>query len=197
MSNVSESLISLTKNERMSDSLKKFWLKKSKILFFSMFYIQFFYLKNEGIAHSLFFGERCEWITQVTHQKWVIWANRSGRSPKMSDHERYPHIAQMKWAIVSESLRLLTKNEQMSESLVFLRESLICSFLGKKRAIRLENRWAKSLPWFPQRPNPYFSPNYFTVSYPHFNPNFTYVYPLFDSTVVSQRPNPYFNPNFT
>ena len=34
MSNVSESLILLTKNERMSDSLKKFWLKKSKILFY-------------------------------------------------------------------------------------------------------------------------------------------------------------------
>ena len=34
MSDVSELLISLTKNERMSDSLKKFWLKKSKILFY-------------------------------------------------------------------------------------------------------------------------------------------------------------------
>ena len=72
MSDVSESLISLTKNERMSDSLKKFWLKKSKILFFSMFYIQFFYWKNERIAHFLFFGERCEWIAQVTHQKWAM-----------------------------------------------------------------------------------------------------------------------------
>ena len=36
---VGNSLISLMKNERMSDSLNKFWLKKSKILFFSMFYI--------------------------------------------------------------------------------------------------------------------------------------------------------------
>ena len=34
----------------MSDSLKKIWQKKSKILFFSMFY-----LKNERFAHSLFF----------------------------------------------------------------------------------------------------------------------------------------------
>ena len=34
MSDVSESLISFTKNERMSDSLKKVWLKKSKILFY-------------------------------------------------------------------------------------------------------------------------------------------------------------------
>ena len=37
---------------------------------------------------------------------------------------------------VSELLRSLTKNERMSESLIFLSESLICSFLGKKRVIR-------------------------------------------------------------
>ena len=34
MSDVSELLISQTKNEGMSDSLKKIWLKKSKILFY-------------------------------------------------------------------------------------------------------------------------------------------------------------------
>ena len=49
------------------------------------------------------------------------WAIRSGRSEEMSD--------------VSKSLILLTKNEQMSESLIFLSESLICSFFDKKRAI--------------------------------------------------------------
>ena len=43
-------------------------------------------------------NERCERIAQVAHQKWAMWANRSGRSPKMSD--------------VSKSLRLLTKNER-------------------------------------------------------------------------------------
>ena len=94
-------------SEEMSDSLKKCWLKKSKILFFSMFY-----LKNDRIAHSLFFSEhvseslrsltkneRCERIAQVAHQKWVTmshlltslrgnersWGNRSGCSPKMSE----------------------------------------------------------------------------------------------------------------
>ena len=36
---------------------------------------------------------------------------------------------------VSESLRSLTKNERMSELLIFLRESLIRSFLDKKQAI--------------------------------------------------------------
>ena len=63
-----------------------------------MFYIQFFYWKNERIAHFLFFGERCEWIAHFAQIKWAMWANCSGRSPKMSD--------------VSESLRSLTKNEQ-------------------------------------------------------------------------------------
>ena len=47
---------------------------------------------------------------------------------------------------VSESLRSLTKNEQMSELLVFLSESLIRSLFCKKQAIRSENRWANSQP---------------------------------------------------
>ena len=59
------------------------------------------------MSDSLIFGERCEQIAQVaqvTHQKWVT---------------------------MSDSLRLLTKNERMSELLVFLSESLICSFFRK------------------------------------------------------------------
>ena len=39
---VSDSLRSLMINEQMSDLLKKIWLKKSKILFFGMFYMDFF-----------------------------------------------------------------------------------------------------------------------------------------------------------
>ena len=50
-------------------------------------------------------NEWCEQIAQVAHQKWAMWANRSGRSPKMSD--------------VSKSLRSLTKNAPMRESLIF------------------------------------------------------------------------------
>ena len=65
----------------------------------------------------------------------------------MSDHEPFAQVAQRKLAIVSQSLRLLTKNEQMSESLIFLSELLIRSFLGKKGAIRLENQWANSQPY--------------------------------------------------
>ena len=61
---------------------------------------------------------------------WAMWVNRSFRANQMSD--------------VSELLILLTKNERMSESLIFLSESLICSFLDKKRAIRWEIKWAIS-----------------------------------------------------
>ena len=56
---------------------------------------------------SLKSNERCERITQVAH------------------HERFAQVVQRKWAIVSELLRSLTKNERMSESLIFLSESLI------------------------------------------------------------------------
>ena len=76
-----------------------------------------------------------------------LWAIRSDCSRQMSDRQRIAQVAQRKWAIVSESLRSLTKNEQMSESLIFLSKSLICSFLGKKQAIRSEIRWANSQPW--------------------------------------------------
>ena len=64
-------------------------------------------------------NERCEQIDQVAHQKWVT---------------------------MSVSLRSLNKNERMSESLIFLSESLICSFLDKKRAICSEVKWANSQP---------------------------------------------------
>ena len=48
-------------------------------------------------------------------------------------------VAHQKWVIVSESLRSLTKNERSWANR---------SFLGKKRAIYSENRWANSQPWF-------------------------------------------------
>ena len=98
-----------------------------------MFYIQLFYFKNERIPHSLFFGERCEGIAQVTHQKWAMWANRSGCSPKKSNHERFTQVAQTKWAIVSELFRLLTKNERMSESLSFLVNCSFAHFWAKNK----------------------------------------------------------------
>ena len=37
----------------------------------------------------------------------------------------FAQVAHQKWVTMSESLRLLTKNEQMSELLIILSESLI------------------------------------------------------------------------
>ena len=65
----------------------------------------------------------------LTKNEWP-WAIRSSCSEEMSD--------------VSELLISLTKKEQMSESLIFLSESFIRSFLDKKREIRLEIKWANS-----------------------------------------------------
>ena len=63
---------------------KNVWLKKSIILFFSMFYIHFFKCANRSFP--LFW--------------WAMWVNRSDCSPKMgdvSDHKRFARIAQRKW----------------------------------------------------------------------------------------------------
>ena len=59
----------------------------------------------------------------------------------MSDCEWIAQVPHVKKATVSDALRSLMINEQMSEALVFLSESLICSFAHKKRAI-----WSKNLP---------------------------------------------------
>ena len=78
---VSDSLRSLILNERMSDSLKIFRLKKSKILFFSMFYTRFLILKKWAICSFPLF-----W--------WMMWANCSGCSPKIGNHEQFAQVAQ-------------------------------------------------------------------------------------------------------
>ena len=90
----------------------KIWLKNLKSCF-SMFYIRFQKKNFEKIseslifAHVLFFGEWCEWIAHFAQIKWAMWANCSGRSPEMSDHDRFSQVTQKKWTIVSESLRSL------------------------------------------------------------------------------------------
>ena len=82
------------------------------------------------IAHSL--------ISLKSNER--LWANRSGRLRQMSNYERFAQVAHQKWATISESLRLLTKNERIAH---FLSESLIRFFL-QKPAIRSENGWCKS-----------------------------------------------------
>ena len=60
------------------------------------------------------------------------WAIRSGRSEEMSDREQIAQVAHQKWA-----------NEWITR---FLSKSLISPFFRKKRAIRLDSRWANSQP---------------------------------------------------
>ena len=74
---------------------------------------------------SLTKNEWCEQIPQFAHQK-------------MSNHERFPHIAQWKWAIVSQSLRslwlseLLVFFEGMSESIIFFKRIAHSLIFGQK-----------------------------------------------------------------
>ena len=99
----------------------------TKIVFFGTFFVRL--KNNERFAHSLLFTERCERIAQVAYQKWAMWANRSGCSPKMSDHERFAQVAHQKslvfWANRSfaHSLR-----KPMSEfpALTVISKMLIC-----------------------------------------------------------------------
>ena len=57
----------------------------------------------------------------------------------MSDCERIAQVAHVKRATVSNSLKSLIINKQMSKLLVFLSKSLIRSFAHKKQAIRSKN----------------------------------------------------------
>ena len=85
---VRDSLRSIIINEQMSDALKKFWLNKSKILFFSMLCIGFLNNKMSDLLipsfmvsdvseslRSLTINERCEQIAQGAHQKWATISN--------------------------------------------------------------------------------------------------------------------------
>ena len=87
-----------------------------------MFYIQFLNIFFEKISKSLISSFLVSYVSESlrsAHQKWAMWANCSGHSTKMSNHERFAQVAQRNWAIVSKSLKLLNKNERMSESLIF------------------------------------------------------------------------------
>ena len=81
--------LSLTKNEWFTQKML------TKIIFLK----RFVHFKKTGrFAHSLFINERCEQIAQVAQQKWAIWGNHSGPSPKTSDYERFAQVHHQKWA---------------------------------------------------------------------------------------------------
>ena len=134
---VSKLLRSLMINDQMSNSLKKFWLKKSKILFLVCFILFFFCLKNERFAHSLILDDQCERIAQVAHQKWAMWAIRSGCSPKVSDHVWFAQVTHQKWAneriarFFSSSLIFLQKTSEL-----FWRAGHICLSTRKRGTLK-------------------------------------------------------------
>ena len=103
----------------------------TKIVFFGAFFVC-----KKNTSNLLIPSFLMSDAAQVAHQKWAMWANRSGcslcknerpwvicsgRSSKMSDHEQIPQVAHQKWA-----------NEQI---------------VGFFWAIRSENQWANSQPW--------------------------------------------------
>ena len=102
-----------------------------------MFYIVFFCLKNERFAHSLILDDQCERIAQVAHQKWAMWAIRSGRSPKMSDHVWFAQVTHQKWAneriarFFSSSLIFLQKTSEL-----FWRAGHICLSTRKRGTLK-------------------------------------------------------------
>ena len=68
---------------------------------------------SDSLIPSFIMSDVSELLT-VAHQKWAMGANRSGRSPKLSDHEWFAQVTHQKWATMSESLRSLTKNERIA-----------------------------------------------------------------------------------
>ena len=73
---------------------------------------------------------------------WAMWAIRSRSLISYEWCERITHIAQRKLAIVSEMLRSLTKNERVSESLIFFANRLFARLFA--------HFWAKN-EWFAQK----------------------------------------------
>ena len=58
---------------------------------------------------------------------YLLIANRSGCSPKMSNHEQFAQVTHQNWATVSKSLRSLTKNERIIRFFERIAHSLIFS----------------------------------------------------------------------
>ena len=72
-------------------------------------------------------------LTSLLMTKEQLWANHSGHSLKLSNHEQFPQVTHHKWA-----------NEQITR---FLANLSFANFFAKK-AICSENWWANSQPYF-------------------------------------------------
>ena len=116
----------LSKNEQMSDSLKRISnsLIRSKELAIHSF--AHFWCATWAIcSQSLISSEGCEWIT---HGRSFLVSDLSDSLTSLIFGERpeqFAHIAQRKWAIVSELLTSLTKKRGNERKLS------ICSFFNK------------------------------------------------------------------
>ena len=120
---MSDLLRLLRGNERMSNLLKKIWLKNLKSCF-TMFYLRLKKnSKNERIAHFCSFP--LFW--------WVMWVNRSFHSNHTNCCERIAHFAHQKWG-----------NEWIANFFEWISHLLI---FGQKRAFCLEIKWVNSQPW--------------------------------------------------
>ena len=107
---------------KTSDSLIFFKLKS----YFLVYFLYFFSRKNKWFTHSLFFNERCERITQVAY--------------KNKRCEQIAQVAHHKWATMSDLLRSLTKNEWMSESLIFRKNEQFAQKTDERSPIPAEYR---------------------------------------------------------
>ena len=113
-------------------------------------------------AHSLFAYWLICSFAQIAQIKWAtvsdllrllrtneqLWANCSGRSGQMSDHEPIAQVTHDKRATVSDSLSLLMINEWMSILLGFFANSSFALSLTKKWVIRSNFFWLKSYLWY-------------------------------------------------
>ena len=109
-----------------------------------MFYIRFFILKIRAIRSFLFFNEQFEQIAQVAHQKWAT----------MSDSLRLLTKNEQPWANCSGRSPKMSNHERIAQvahqkwanRLLFWANRSFAHFFAKKRAFRSENRWANSQP---------------------------------------------------
>ena len=121
-----------------------------------MFYIQFliflYWKMSEPLifANFLFFGERCE---RFAHDRLFPLSDVSDSLRSLTKNERCGQIAQVahqKWATMNDLLTSLRGNERSWANRwgrsPKMSKWVNRSFLGKKRAIRWENRWANSSP---------------------------------------------------
>ena len=122
---LSESLVFLQKNERLSHSLKK--------MSDSLMVAHFWWATWVNCSWSLIFGEWPERFAYSTHFRWATWAIRS-HSP----------LKKREWAIRSRSLICLEWSERITHSRSF-DLSKMSKWTNEQWAM---SEWPNFQPWF-------------------------------------------------